>query len=131
MYLPSHANHFILQQDRAPPHWKLGVRYYLNCELCQRCLGLKGTHDLAISLWPQRFPDLTLCDFFLWGFVINEVYVPPLSTHLEELKTRITDAVNTVIEDMISKVLKEFMYHLDRCRVTYWIILNICIQNSK
>jgi hypothetical protein len=31
-------------------------------------------------------------DFFLWGFVKANVYVPPLPTTLPELKTRIREA---------------------------------------
>jgi len=51
---------------------------------------------LAIHPWSPRFPDLTVCDFFPWGYVKEKVYVPPLPTNLEELKIRITDAVNAV-----------------------------------
>jgi len=46
--------------------------------------------------WPPRSPDLTVCDFYLWSFVKDKVFVPPLPAELEELKTRITDAVNAV-----------------------------------
>ena len=27
---------------------------------------------------PPRSPDATPCDFFLWGYVKDQVYVPPL-----------------------------------------------------
>jgi hypothetical protein len=37
------------------------------------------------------------------------VYVPPLSTNLEELKIRIKDAVNAVTQDMISNVWEELL----------------------
>jgi hypothetical protein len=36
--------------------------------------------------------DLTTMDFFLWTFVKDNVYVPPLPTTLRELKTRIPEA---------------------------------------
>ena len=35
--------------------------------------------------WPSRSPDLTVCDFFLWGFVKDNVYVPALPKTLPEL----------------------------------------------
>jgi hypothetical protein len=27
--------------------------------------------------WPPSSPDLTLCDFYLWSYVKNQVYQPP------------------------------------------------------
>jgi hypothetical protein len=38
--------------------------------------------------WPPRSPDLTPCDFFLWGFVKDSVYVPPLPTSIHEIRDR-------------------------------------------
>ncbi|KAL4097339.1 hypothetical protein QTP88_022133 [Uroleucon formosanum] len=97
----------------APPHWKLEVRRYLNGELLQRWIGRKGNGDLAIHPWPPRFPDLTVCDFFLFGYVKEKVYVPPLATNLEELEIKIKDAVNAVTPDMMSNVWVEFDYLID------------------
>ncbi|PNF28849.1 hypothetical protein B7P43_G04437 [Cryptotermes secundus] len=69
---------YIFQQDGAPPHWHLIIRCFLNESLPQRWIGRMGNEDLALQFWPPRSPDLTPCDFFLWGFVKDEVYVPPL-----------------------------------------------------
>jgi hypothetical protein len=41
--------------------------------------------------WPPRYPDLTMCDFFLWGYIKDKMYVSPLPTNLEELKIKIKD----------------------------------------
>ncbi|CAI6353063.1 unnamed protein product [Macrosiphum euphorbiae] len=35
--------------------------------------------------WPPRSPDLTACDFFLWGYIKSRVYQTPLRT-LDDLK---------------------------------------------
>jgi len=35
--------------------------------------------------WPPQLPDLTPCDFSVWGYIIDKVFVPPLPTCLEEL----------------------------------------------
>jgi len=35
---------------------------------------------------PPRSPDATPCDFFLWGYVKDRVYVPPLPASIPELK---------------------------------------------
>ena len=78
---------------RSPPHRHRDVRHFLNESVPQRWIGRVGKEDLALQFWPPRFPDLTPCDFFLWGFVKEAVYVPSLPTTLDNLKTRITTAV--------------------------------------
>ncbi|KAL4118985.1 hypothetical protein QTP88_011863 [Uroleucon formosanum] len=60
--------------------------------------------DLAIHPWPPRSPDLTVCDFFLWGYVKEKVYAPPLLTNLEELKIKIKDAFNAMTPDMMNLI---------------------------
>ena len=37
--------------------------------------------------WPPRSPDLTVCDFFLWRSVKDNVYFPPLPETLPELQS--------------------------------------------
>jgi len=34
--------------------------------------------NMALTCWPPRSPDLTPCDFFLWGCIKDRVFVPPL-----------------------------------------------------
>ena len=48
------------QQDDAPPHYALTVRAYLNHTFPGRAGSL---------FWPPRPPDLTPCDFWLWGTI--------------------------------------------------------------
>jgi hypothetical protein len=78
---------------------------------------------LVMTMWlcwhgPPRSPDLTPCDFFLWGFVKNIFHVPPLPTTLQELKECITAAVMNIDRQMLLKVWAELDYRLDVCRVT-------------
>jgi hypothetical protein len=68
--------------------------------------------------WPPRSPDLTSCDLFVWGFVKDSVYVPPLPMSVKELRDRITHAVQTIKADMLHRVWDEFDYRVDVCRVT-------------
>jgi hypothetical protein len=68
---------FIFQQDGAPPHWHMGVREYLNGNLPGRWIGRASAADNIFCTWPPRSPDMTVCDFFLWGFVKDNVYSPP------------------------------------------------------
>ena len=42
--------------------------------------------------WPPRSPDLTPCDFCLWGYLKQRVYVTPQRT-IQELQQRIQNEV--------------------------------------
>ena len=70
---------------------------------------------VAVSL---RSPDLSPCDFFLWGYVKGLVFVLPLPANIEEMKERIRAALETVTEDMLQRVWHELEYRLNVCRVT-------------
>ena len=63
-------------------------------------------------------PDLARCDFFLWGYIKDRVFVPPFPVSLNELKQRITTAFASVDEDMLRSVWTELDYCIDICRVT-------------
>jgi len=87
-----------LQQDGAPPHNANMVKHYLNQHFPQRWLGTNGPLQ-----WPPRSPDLTPLDFFLWGYLKNNVYAEQ-STSLDDLKERITSACKTVTSEMLKSV---------------------------
>jgi hypothetical protein len=57
-------------------------------------------------------------DFFLWGFVKDSVYVPPLPTSIHEIRDRITHALQAIAADMLHRVWNEFDYRVDVRRVT-------------
>ena len=78
-----------------------------------RRIGRTGPKDLALHSWPPRSPDMTPCDFFLWGYVKERVYVPPLPANLDELTNRITAAVKSVTEVTLRRVWDEFSYRVD------------------
>ena len=54
--------------------------------------------------WPPRSPDLTVCEFFLWGYVNDIVYRPPLPATLDDLQERITGAINSITVDILHRV---------------------------
>ena len=70
------------------------------------CRGLKNL--------PSRSPDATPCDFFLWGYVKDQVYVSPLPASIPELKVQIRTATETITTDMRN----ETYYRVDVCRIT-------------
>ena len=74
----------VFMQDGAPPHWGLNVRHFLDEQLPNRWIG-RGSQSMP---WPPRSPDLTPCDFFLWGFVKSKVYAER-PQNIQELKLKI------------------------------------------
>ena len=112
------SENFIFIQDGAPPYWHNGVRHYLDENLPRRWTGRSTVENMALTCWPPRSPTLTPCDFFLWGYIKDRGFVPPLPVNLNELKQRITTAVASVDKDMLRSVWTESDYRIDICRVT-------------
>lgn len=88
-----HHRDFYFQQDGAPPHYAAAVRDYLNTEYGNRWIGRGGPVP-----WPPRSPDLTPCDFFLWGEIKRRVYVEEAQS-LDDLKRKICEAFDEVKSD--------------------------------
>ncbi|GBN50684.1 hypothetical protein AVEN_95043-1 [Araneus ventricosus] len=65
-----------------------------------------------------RSPDLTPCDFFLWGDVKDKVYSPPMPTTLQALQERITASVTDIDGNMLLNAWTELDCRWDVCRVT-------------
>ena len=95
---------FILQMDGAPPHFHRHVSEILNQHLLQRWIGCVSDDDQMLLAWPPRSPDAAPCDFFLWGYVKDQVNVPPLPASIPELKVRIRTAIETITADMLQTV---------------------------
>jgi len=98
---------FIFQQDRTPSHFHFDVHAHLSANLPGRLL-----------TWPSRLPDLTSCDFLLWGYIKDHVYVPPIPRDLPLLRQRIVKAVVAIDSQMLHCVWHEFDYKVDICCVT-------------
>ena len=111
-------NHFTLQMDGAPNHFHRHVREFLNQHLPQRWIGRGTDDDQMLLAWPPPSPDATPCDFFLWGCVKDQVYVPPLPASIPELKVRIRTAIETITAVMLHTVWNELDYRVDVCRIT-------------
>ena len=100
----------IWQQDGAPPHYGQAVRDYLDDTFLE-WIGRRGTVE-----WPPRSPDLTPCDFSLWGVIKDHVYAqkPRNVDHLKLLIEHEFTSLNDNIE------LCQAICHsvAKRCRIT-------------
>ncbi|KFM67202.1 hypothetical protein X975_24764, partial [Stegodyphus mimosarum] len=88
--------HVLLQQDGAPPHWVTIVRSTLNDYFTGRWIGQAGPIP-----WPPRSPDITPLDFFLRGFVEDNVYRRRVS-NMDDLKARMRTAIASVDADLLA-----------------------------
>jgi hypothetical protein len=57
-------------------------------------------------------------DFFLWGFMKDNVYVLSLPTTLHEHKTRIKEACGNADQEILRNVWQEVVYQFDVARAT-------------
>jgi hypothetical protein len=87
----------IFMHDGAPPHYAGIVWNWLDDNFSGRWIGRRGP-----TLWSSRSPDLTPCDFFLWGWAKEEVYKVNRKS-LEELKERIRAVLNNVPQEFLKK----------------------------
>jgi len=65
--------------------------------------------------WPPRSPDLSACDFFLWGCLKSKVYVRKPRT-VDYLKVSIREEIAPVSQEMLVNVMQNFEERL-RTRV--------------
>ncbi|GFW54558.1 uncharacterized protein TNCV_5109321 [Trichonephila clavipes] len=91
---------------------------WLNITVLELWFFCKGPHYKICFAWPPRSPGLTPCDFNLWGFIKNYVYVPPQQADLLDLRHGIEAAVARITSNTLNKVWNELAYRLDVCRGT-------------
>jgi hypothetical protein len=99
--LNTNYDDYILQLDGALPQFLTNVLVLLNRVFQQSWIGHAANGDNTLLHWPHRSPDLTACDFFLWGFAKDSVYVPPMPMPIYELHDRITHALQPITADML------------------------------
>jgi hypothetical protein len=97
------------QQDGAPAHFARPVKAFLNDNFPGRWIGRGGPVD-----WPAYSPDLTPCDFWLWGMVKDQVYSAPMRT-LDDLKRRITETIANIPPAMCRKVINAAFKRFELC----------------
>jgi hypothetical protein len=57
-------------------------------------------------------------DFSFWGFVKDNVYIPPMPVDLQELRDRIVNTIALVDVTFLDKLWNKLEYHLDVCHIT-------------
>ena len=102
-------------QDWATPHRTKGVFEAIYNVYENRVIGLgypKFPHE-GIE-WPRYSSDLNPCDFSLWGYIKDHCYSENPTT-TEELMKSIRKIVNSISDEILSKVLYSFWKRIYCC----------------
>jgi hypothetical protein len=106
----------VFMQDGAPPHFKIEVREWLNKIFSKRWIGRKGSVKVPTPIiWPPYSPDITPCDFFLWGHIKDIVYRAGVPADLEELRERIENAFEKLPQEFVDNSVDTFKKRLKDC----------------
>ena len=97
-------------QDGAPAHRLVAVRERLRELFGQRVIALY--HNVE---WSPRSPDLTPCDFFLWGYLKSKVYTSP-PVDLADLQYRISNEVDA-LRNSPATIRRVVQAMLQRCQL--------------
>ncbi|GBL68024.1 hypothetical protein AVEN_149169-1 [Araneus ventricosus] len=85
---------------------------------CHQCLveefGVQIILYNGFQKWSPRSPDLTSKDFFLWGYLKQQMYATPPIT-LQDLQLRITHAFVNVTPAMLHRVQREIQARVQMC----------------
>lgn len=97
------------QQDGATAHTARNSMAVLRELFPGRLVSLHG--DIR---WPARSPDLTPCDFFLWGHLKANVYRHRPQT-IDELKAAIRQEIAAITPQLTQRVMQNFRNRLETC----------------
>jgi hypothetical protein len=65
-------------------------------------------------LWPPRSPDLSVCDFYLWGNLKGKVYRNTPRT-AEALQNEIRNVVASISADELQRISQGFLQRCEAC----------------
>jgi hypothetical protein len=101
--------HVWFQQDGAAAHTAPNSMNVLGEIFTGRLVSLRS--DVG---WPARSPDLSICDFFLWGYLKEKVLKHRPHT-LPELKEGIIVEGDTIPREMCERAVQIFRDRLQQC----------------
>ena len=89
------------QQDGAKPHTANSNMDYLDGIFGPNMLALKSRQGEA---WAPSSPDMSACDFWLWGHLKEKVY-KPMPTSMAQLKNRIVEEMGKIPPEMVKEAV--------------------------
>lgn len=98
------------QQDGATAHTSRASMAQLRGFFPGKLISLRGDIE-----WPARSPDLSPCDFYLWGYLKGRVYVDR-PNNLNQLKENIRREIREIPRQTLERVMTNFSRRLVQCR---------------
>lgn len=95
------------QQDGAPPHSVTEARQNITRLFQAKWIGNKGPVQ-----WPARSPDLSICDFWLWGILKDRCYKRRPTTK-QDMINRITREIAAITPQQIKKARKSIQKRIE------------------
>jgi hypothetical protein len=106
---PQQIDNTWFQHDGATAHTA-----WISTAAIRRLFGNRVISRNGEGAWPPGSPDLTACDFFLWGHFKCDVYrTPPTAT--EEHKARIREEIARIPVAMLRRVMHNVAHRLQEC----------------
>ena len=98
-------------QDGAPGHTAVNISEWMTEFFQHKIIALHHPQE-----WPPRSPDLTPCDFFLWGYLKSKVYVtaPRDMADLIQRIDREADAIKQN-SDLVKRAVKDMVRRAQNC----------------
>jgi Helix-turn-helix domain (DUF4817) len=97
------------QQDGATAHCSNETLQLLQTKFGDRIISRRTQQP-----WPPRSPDLSACDFFLWGYLKSKVYVNAPNS-LQDLRRNIEREIRGISRETRQKVMSNFVWRLQEC----------------
>lgn len=74
------------------------------------------TEERTVSknLWPPRSPDLSTCDFYLWGYLKGKVYEQNPHT-IDDLKDNIRNCIRSITHEELTRVFMNLLKRAQKC----------------
>jgi len=99
------------QQDGATPHTAKKTIAFLKQAFKERIISIHSGNDIQ---WSPRSPDLSTCDYFLWGYLKSRVYEnKPRS--LQQLKQNIREEIKKISKELCHRAFENFEKRLREC----------------
>ncbi|XP_015795585.1 uncharacterized protein LOC107371953 [Tetranychus urticae] len=102
-------------QDGAPPHRTRDAFNILHQHYGNRVIAYGFPDKMGCGIdWPPYSPDLTPCDYYLWGYLKDAAYRAAPKT-LDELIASVYSSLSTITHEILNKVVENFVKRLEYC----------------
>lgn len=103
------TNQLFFQQDGAPAHNSRTVKEMLIQQFGENFIATHGPVP-----WPARSPDLTPLDYFLWGYVKNEIYKDTYNA-IDDLKRSLENILNGINNIVMLNAVQSLKRRIQLC----------------